>query len=206
MLGLIGKKMGMTQIFNEKGDVVPVTAIKIDPNLVVGEREEKRHGYNAVLLGAFAAKKKQLTKPVLGQFGPDLAPTQVLCEIRDFEREYKRGDELGVELFDGIRFVDVRGRTKGKGFQGVMKRHGFKGGSKTHGSKFHRAGGSTGMAAWPSRVFKGTKMPGRMGGARNTVQNLRLVSIDQENGLLLIKGSIPGPRNGVVIVTQAKKR
>ena len=206
MLSLIGKKIGMTQLFKDDGILVPVTAVKVEHNIIVGERTEEKHGYNAVILGAYTAKKKHLTKPVLGQFPEGMEPTRVLMEIRDYEREYKLGDKLGAELFEGIRFVDVQGISKGKGYQGVMKRHGFSGGRKTHGSKFHRTGGSTGHAASPSRVFKGTKMAGRMGGERKTLQNLKLVSVDKEKNILLIMGSIPGARNNMVIVKKSKKR
>ena len=206
MLSLIGKKIGMTQLFKDNGILVPVTAVEVEHNIIVGERTEEKHGYNAVILGAYTAKKKHLTKPVLGQFPEGMAPTRVLMEIRDYEGEYKVGDKLGAELFEGIRFVDVQGISKGKGYQGVMKRHGFSGGRKTHGSKFHRTGGSTGHAASPSRVFKGTKMAGRMGGERKTLQNLKLVSVDKEKNILLIMGSIPGARNNMVIVKKSKKR
>ena len=206
MLGLIGKKIGMTQVFDETGNLIPVTAVMVEPNVVVQERTVEKNGYSAVILGAFAAKKKHLTKPVLGQFAEGVEPTRYMAEMRDYERECKSGDRLGLEIFEGIRFVDVQAASKGKGYQGVMKRHGFKGGSKTHGSKFHRAGGSTGMAAWPSRVIKGTKMAGRMGNRKTTIQNLRLVEIDAEKGVLLIKGCIPGTRDSVIIVKKALKK
>ena len=206
MLGLIGRKIGMTQIFDDMGNLIPVTALKVGPNLVVQERTRERHGYNAIVLGAFPTKPKRLTKPVLGQFPKGAAACRTLAEIRNYEKECKAGDEIGLEIFEGINFVDIQGTSKGKGFQGVMKRHGFHGGRKSHGSKFHRAAGSTGMAASPSRVFKGTKMPGRLGGVKNLVQNLRLVGIDLEKGLLLVKGGVPGSRDSVVIVTKAKKK
>ena len=206
MLGLIGKKIGMTQVFDESGNLVPVTAVEIEPNFVVGERTEERHGYRAVILGAFEKKSTRVKKPVAGQFPEGVPTTRLVAEFRDYDVECKVGDSLGLDLFEGVGYVDVQGASKGKGYQGVVKRHGFRGGSKTHGSKFHRANGSTGMAAWPSRVFKGTKMAGRMGGMRTSVQNLSLVSIDQEKNLLLIKGSVPGTRNSIVIVKKAKKK
>ena len=205
MLGLIGKKIGMTQIFDEGGNLVPITAVKIEPNVVVGHRTEEKNGYTAVILGAFAAKVKNVTKPVQGQFPDKTAPTKVMREFRGFDKECEIGDTLGVDLFEGVRYVDVQASSKGKGYQGVIKRHGFHGGNKTHGSKFHRAPGSTGMAAWPSRVIKGTKMPGRMGTQKTTIQNLDVVRIDTEKGLLLIGGSVPGPRGSVVLVKTAKK-
>jgi large subunit ribosomal protein L3 len=206
MLSLIGKKIGMTQIFEENGNVVPVTAVKVEPNVVVGERTKEKHGYDAVILGAVSVRKKRLTKPVIGQFPEGTEPTRYLVEVRNFDRECQIGEKLGPEIFQGIRFVDVQGLSKGKGYQGVVKRHGFGGGRKSHGSKFHRTPGSTGNAASPSKVFKGSKMAGRMGAATATVQNLSLVSVDPENSLLLIKGSVPGARNGVVVVKKAKKK
>ncbi len=207
MLGLIGKKVGMTQIFNDYGELMPVTVIRIEPNLVVDRRTVERNGYDAVVLGASDAKPSRLTAPVLGQYKKnDLTPKRRMVEMRDFDRECAIGDTLGVEVFENSVFVDVTGTSKGKGYQGVMKRHGFGGGRKTHGSKFHRAGGSTGMAAWPSKVQKGTKMAGRMGGVQRTAQNLRIVSIDAERQMLLVNGAIPGARDGYVIVQTARKK
>ena len=206
MIGLIGKKVGMTQIFDEDGTLTPVTVIEIAPNVVIDQRDEKNHGYNAVVLGALEQKASRVVKPVAGQFKDGVSPKKHIVEIRDFSKECAVGDSLGVELFDDYRFVDVVGTSKGKGYQGVMKRYNFGGGRATHGSKFHRANGSTGMAAWPSKVIKGTKMPGRMGGERKTVQNLRIVKIDQEKNVMLVKGAVPGSRDSVVIVRQAKKR
>lgn len=206
MLGLIGKNIGMTQIFNEQGALVPISVIHIEPNVVIGERTEKKDGYSAVILGAGKRKKRRIKKPYAGQFRGKIEPSAVLKEFKGFGKEVKVGDKIGVELFDGIAWVDVSGISKGKGFQGVMKRHGFHGGGKTHGSKFHRTAGSTGMAASPSRIFRGTKMAGRMGGEKRTVQNLRLVKIDRERGILLVKGCVPGRRGGQVLVTEAKKK
>ncbi len=206
MLGLMGKKIGMTQIFDESGVSIPVTVIKIESNIVVGQRTKDKHGYDAVVLGAFNVKKNKLKKPIAGQFKQGVEPHKFLREFRDFNHECKIGDKLGVELFENINFVDVKGATKGKGYQGVMKRHGFKGGAKTHGSKFHRAGGSTGQAAWPSKVMKGTKMAGRMGNTKNTIQNLRIVRIDKEKEVMLINGAVPGAPNNTVIITSAFKK
>ncbi|MFP4113766.1 MAG: 50S ribosomal protein L3 [Spirochaetota bacterium] len=207
MLGLIGKKVGMTQVFNEFGELMPVTVIKIEPNLVVDQRTPEKNGYSAVVLGASDVKPTRLTAPVVGQFRKnDLDPKRRLVEMRDFDRECSIGETLGVEVFENSAFVDVTGTSKGKGYQGVMKRHGFGGGRKTHGSKFHRANGSTGQAAWPSRVLKGTKMPGRMGGVRRTVQNLRIVSVDAERQMLLVGGAVPGNRDGYVLVQASKKK
>jgi large subunit ribosomal protein L3 len=206
MIGLIGKKRGMTQIFDDTGELTPVTVIEVEPNVVIAQREESKDGYKAVVLGAVDQRPARVTKPVAGQFKDGLAPKKHVVEIRDFDKECAVGDSFGVELFDEFRFVDVVGTSKGKGYQGVMKRHNFGGGRKTHGSKFHRAPGSTGMAAWPSKVIKGTKMPGRMGGERRTVQNLRIVRVDHDKNVLLVKGAVPGNRDSFVVVRMAKKR
>ncbi|MFP4429721.1 MAG: 50S ribosomal protein L3 [Spirochaetaceae bacterium] len=207
MIGLIGRKIGMTQVFDETGRLVPVTVIQVEPNVVVGRRTPEKDGYSAVILGAEEAKPQGLTKPLRGQYEKaGVAPQKKMMEVADFDHECTPGDTLGVDLFADAGFVDVIGTSKGKGFQGVMKRHGFGGGRKTHGSKFHRANGSTGMAAWPSRVIKGTRMPGRMGGERSTVQNLRVVRVDAEKRMLLVGGAVPGARNGYVLVSTAKKR
>ncbi len=205
MLGLIGKKVGMTQIFDERGVLTPVTVIKFEENVVVADRNEEKNGYNAAVIGSVDRKKKHVSKPYGGQFG-ELAPKKYLKEMRDFDESVSVGDVLGVSLFKDYAFVDIEGTSKGKGYQGVMKRHGFGGGRSTHGSKFHRGLGGTGMAATPSKVQKGRKMPGRMGGVKTSVQNLRIVKIDEEKQVLMVKGAIPGPREGMVIVKKAKKK
>ena len=207
MIGVIGKKIGMTQVFDEdRGVLIPVTVIGVENNVVVDRRSEEKNGYSAVVVGAFDKKKNRVTKPVAGVFPEGVTPKRIVQEMRDFEKELNPGDSFGLEIFEGLRFVDVIGATKGKGYQGVMKRHGFGGGRKTHGSKFHRANGSTGNAATPSKVLKGRKMAGRMGHDRMTAQNLRVVKIDLEKNVLLVKGAVPGPRGGVVIVRNAKKK
>jgi large subunit ribosomal protein L3 len=206
MIGLIGKKIGMTQVFDEKGVITPVTVIQIDENTVVAERSKDKHGYDAVVLGAGDMKERRATKPYKGQFPEGAKPKRILKEFREFDAEYTVGGSLGVELLGGLEYVDVQGVSKGKGYQGVMKRHGFGGGRKTHGSKFHRGLGSTGMAAWPSKVQKGTKMPGRMGADKVIVQNLRVVRVDADKKVILVKGAIPGPRGSSVIVREAKKK
>ena len=205
MLALIGKKMGMTQVFTEDGTRVPVSVVQVEPNTVVRERTKDANGYQAMVLGADTLKKRRVTKPYAGQFPNGIEPTRFLLEFRDFERECKVGDRLGVEVFEGVRWVDVRGTSKGKGFQGVVKRHGFAGGPGQHGSKFHRELGSIGTGAF-RKITKGRKMPGRMGNERFTAQSLRLVRVDAEKGLLLIRGAIPGPRGGMVVVQKAIKR
>jgi large subunit ribosomal protein L3 len=206
MLGLIGKKVGMTQVYDEQGIMTPVTVIKFEDNVVVGNRSVEKDGYEACVLGTVKKKASKVTKPYGGQFSEGIEPKQFLYEMRDFEAEAEIGKAYGVELFKELKFVDIIGTTKGKGYQGVMKRHGFGGGRKTHGSKFHRENGSTGMAAYPSRVIKGTKMPGRMGGDRKTVQNLKVVRVDAEKQIILVKGAIPGTRDSVVLVQRAKKK
>jgi len=206
MIGLIGKKIGMTQVFDEAGRLVPVTVVAVEPNRVVDRKTVEEDGYNAVVLGCRDMKKIQITKPYAGQFPEGMAPTKILREMRDFTGEVEVGKELGVSLFEGTRFVDVIAVSKGKGFQGVIKRWGFAGGRNTHGSKFHREPGSTGMSTYPHKTFKNKKMPGRMGRERVTVMNLKLVKIDVENGFMLIRGAVPGPRNCVVVVRSAVKK
>lgn len=206
MLGLIGKKLGMTQVFDANGRLTPVTVIKIEDNVVVGHRTVENNGYSSCVLGAFDKKKSQTTKPYAGQFTDVCPPKKTLVEMRDFDKETSVGEVLGVDMFKDVLFVDVVGTSKGKGFQGGMKRHGFSGGRATHGSKFHRDIGGTAMSSTPARTFKGTRMAGRMGADRVTVQNLRVVRVDEEMQVLLVKGAIPGPAQSVVIVQKAKKK
>lgn len=206
MLGLIGKKIGMTQVFDEKGVVSPVTIIQIEDNVVVSKRTPEKNGYSACVIGSRDKKKSRITKPYAGQFKEGIAPKQYLVEFRDFEKESNVGDVLGVELFNDFDFVDVIGTSKGKGFQGVMRRHGFDGGRKTHGSKFHREPGSTGNSSTPGKTHRGIKMPGHMGNERVTVQNLKVVKVDAEKKVLLVRGAVPGPRDGMVIVRRAVKK
>lgn len=207
MVAVVGVKVGMTQVFDDAGGVRPVTLVRVEPNVVIGTRAAAGDGYDAVLVGWGKARKRRLTKPFAGQFPDGIDPTRRIMEVRGFDGEYEVGQPLDLAaIFAGSRFVDVRGVSLGKGFQGVIKRHGFRGGRATHGSKFHRAGGSTGQSAWPSRVLKGTRMAGRMGGRRATVQNLELLRIDAERRLLLIAGPIPGRRGGHVVVASAKKK
>ncbi len=206
MVGLIGRKVGMTQVFDEKGVLTPVTVILIEDNVVVQKREVDKHGYSAAVLGSVALRKTLASKPYAGQFGESIAPTRFLAEVRDFGKECKVGETLGIDLFKEADLVDVVGTSKGKGYQGVMKRHGFHGGPGGHGAKFHREGGSTGMNTFPGHTPKGRRMPGRMGRERTTIQNLRVMAVDAENKALLVRGAIPGPRMTMVLVTSAKKR
>lgn len=206
MIGLIGRKIGMTQVFDEKGKLTPVTVIKVEPNVVIAERSVDKHGYKAAVIGSVVVKEKALTKPELGQYPEGIKPTRVLAEFRDFEKEFKIGDSFGLELLSEIKYVDVSGTSKGKGFQGVVKRYGFGGGRATHGSKFHREPGSTGQSTTPRKTFKGVKLPGRMGGEKTTVLNLRVVKVDADKQVVLVKGAVPGTRDGFVIVRKAVKR
>ena len=206
MLGLLAKKVGMTQVFDETGNLTPVTVMRVDPNVVIAHKTEEKNGYNAVVVGVDDMKKSRVTKPYAGMFPENITPKKRLRELRDFEKEVAVGDSLGVEILDGIRYVDVTGISKGKGFQGVVKRYGFAGGSKTHGSKFHRAAGSTGQNTYPARTFKNKKMPGHMGHEKVTVLSLRVVKVDTEKQLILVKGAVPGINKGLVFVRAAVKR
>ncbi len=206
MIALIGKKHGMAQFFSEDGSVEPVTVIEVEKNLVVKKQTKENNGYDAVLLGQKISNVHRMNKVCLGQFLDGGIPCVSLKEFRDFSVDCEVGQELGLEIFEDIRYVDIVGVSKGKGFQGGMKRHGFSGGRKTHGSKFHRDLGSTGQAAWPSRTFRGTKMAGRMGKERVTVQNLRVLRIEADKGLLVVCGSVPGSKGSRVVVRKAKKK
>ena len=163
MKGLIAKKVGMTQVFDESGNLTPVTVIRVEPNVVVSTRTKENNGYEAVVLGLGDVKASKVNKAYAGQFSENVTPKRILKEFRDFDNEVKVGDQIGLELFEGVRFLDVTATSKGKGFQGVMKRWGFHGGRATHGSKFHREAGGTGMCTTPGHTFKNIKMPGRMG-------------------------------------------
>ena len=180
MKGLIAKKVGMTQVFDENGNLTPVTVIRVEPNTVVATKTQEKCGYEAVVLGLEDLKPHKITKPYAKQFPENITPKRHLKEFRDFEGEVKVGDQIGVELFEKVRFIDVTATSKGKGFQGVMKRWGFHGGRATHGSKFHREAGGTGCCTTPGHCLKNVKMPGRMGFDRVTVQNLKVVKVDPE--------------------------
>ena len=206
MVGVIGKKMGMTQVFDETGRVVPVTVVQVVPNTVVGVKTAEKDGYNAVLVGVYEKKKSRVTKPYAGQFSEGVAPTRILREFRDFEKQVEVGQTIDASVLDGVRFVDVVARSKGKGFQGVVKRWGFEGGRASHGSKFHREPGSTGNSTYPHHSFKNIKMPGHMGNERVTVQNLKVVRVDAQKGVVLIRGALLGPRNCDVLIRKSIKK
>lgn len=215
MKGLIAKKVGMTQIFDADGNLVPVTVISVEPNVVVATKTKDKCGYDAVVLGLGNVKecttkdgKKDFkaNKAYKGTFKDGVTPKRTLKEFRDFEKEVKVGDEVGVDLFEGARFLDVKATSKGKGFQGVVKRFGFDGGRATHGSKFHREPGGTGNCTTPGHCFKGIKLPGHMGNINVTMQNLKVVKIDPKLNIILIRGAVPGNKNCELIVRTAVKK
>jgi large subunit ribosomal protein L3 len=207
-IGLLGRKVGMTQVFDEKGTAVPVTVIQAGPCPVVQKKTTETDGYEALQLGFEAQPKlNRLTKPVRGHFDKAQVPYQRrLQEIRlgGGEGEFAVGQVLTVALFAAGDRVRVTGVTKGRGFQGGVKRWNYKGGPMTHGAMFHRAPGSIGASSYPSRVFRGHHLPGHMGAVRATVQGLRVVAVDTENNLLLIEGAVPGPSGSMVTVQKGK--
>jgi large subunit ribosomal protein L3 len=201
-IGLIGRKVGMTQVFMEDGTLVPVSVLAVEPNTVTSLRTVERDGYSAVQLGAGRARR--LTRPRLGQL-KDLPQVAQTREFRvDDVSEYEVGQTLDVSLFAEGEVVDVTGVSKGKGFSGTIKRHGFRRGPETHGSDSHRQPGSIGAGTYPGRVFKGTGMAGRMGNDRTTLKKLTIVRTDPERNLLLVKGAVPGARNGLIMVRKVK--
>jgi large subunit ribosomal protein L3 len=206
--GILGEKLGMTQVFDEHNRIVPVTVVKAGPCVVTQIRTAEKDGYTAVQLAYGQIDPRKVTKPVAGHFkAANVTPRRHLVELRtDSIEGYEIGQELGADVFDVGASVDVTGTTKGKGTAGVMKRHGFGGLGASHGTqRKHRSPGSIGGCATPSRVFKGTRMAGRMGNVRVTTQNLTVHRVDAEAGLLLIKGALPGPKGGLVLVKTAAK-
>jgi len=203
MSGLIGKKVGMTSIFDENGKNIPCTVVEAGPCIVTQVRTEEVDGYNALQLGFDDKAEKRANKSETGHFKKaGASPKKKVIEFRDFEGEHKLGDTLGVDLFIEGEYVDVSATSKGKGFQGVVKRHGFAGvGQATHGQHNRlRAPGSIGAASYPARVFKGMKMAGRMGGEKVTVQNLRVLKVVPEKNLLVVKGCVPGHKNAYITI------
>ena len=206
--GLLGKKLGMTQVWDENNKLIPVTVVEISPNVVTQVRTEEKDGYIAVQIAAGAIDPRKANKPSTGHFdAAGVTPRRTLTEVRTADASsYSLGQELTVETFEAGQKVDVVGTSKGKGFAGVMKRHNFKGVSSSHGShRNHRKPGSIGASSTPSRVFKGMRMAGRMGGERVTVLNLTVHAVDAEKGLLLVKGAVPGARGRTVFVRTAVK-
>ncbi len=207
MKGIIGKKVGMTQIFDENGAAIPVTVIQAGPCYVTQVRTPEKDGYTAVQLGYEEVKPKRLTAGQRGHLKRNnVPPLRYLREFRVDEVDVQEGDQITVAVFQVGDKVDVTGTSKGRGFAGAVKRHGFAGGPKTHGqSDRWRATGSRGAATFPGKTWKGSRAPGRMGGRRVTVQGLTVVWVDPERHLLAVKGAVPGPRNGLVIVRASKK-
>ncbi|MCM3444046.1 50S ribosomal protein L3 [Metabacillus halosaccharovorans] len=204
--GILGRKIGMTQVFAENGDLIPVTVIEAAPNVVLQKKTVETDGYNAVQLGFEDKREKLSNKPEKGHVAKaDTAPKRFVKELREASLEQiEVGQEVKVDIFTAGETVDVTGISKGKGFQGAIKRHGQSRGPMSHGSRYHRRPGSMGPVA-PNRVFKNKLLPGRMGGERITVQNLEIVKVDAERNLLLIKGNVPGPKKALITVKSAVK-
>jgi len=206
--GILGKKLGMTQVFVADGRRIPVTVVEAGPCTVVQKKTESTDGYNALQVGFEAKKSHRVNKPMMGHFKKaDQGAFTTLRELAaDNVDEYQVGDQVTCDsVFKAGDIVDVTGTSKGKGFQGVIKRWGFSGGRATHGSKFHRAPGSIGMSASPARVHRGKKMPGQMGNARVTQQNLEIVEVRADQNLILVKGAITGPNQGLVLIRKCVK-
>ncbi|NCG08781.1 MAG: 50S ribosomal protein L3 [Verrucomicrobia bacterium] len=206
-VALLGKKIGMTQVFDDANRLVPVTVIEAGPCPVTQVKSDETDGYNAVQIGYRAQKAQRLSKAARGHF--EKAGVEAQAELSEFrtngDHELNIGDVLTVERFEAGQKIDVIGTSKGRGFQGVVKRYGFAGGPASHGSMFHRRGGSYGMCQWPGHVIKGKKMPGHMGDVQRTVQNLTIVKVVPEKNLILIKGSVPGARGSLLTVRSAVK-
>jgi len=199
---LIGRKIGMTQLFEESGKVVPVSVIEAGPCPIVQVKTMDKEGYTAIQIGFVEQKESRQSKAEVGHTKKaNLSPKRILREVRvEDATAFKVGDTLDVKLFEGAKIVHVTGTSKGRGFAGTIRRHHFQRGRKTHGNKNYREPGSVGASAYPSRIYPGKRLPGRMGGVQSTTRNLTLVQIDAENNLLFIKGSIPGANNGIVFV------
>ena len=207
-IGILGKKIGMTQIFDQEGDVVPITVIEAGPCCVLQVKTMDKDGYAAIQVGFQEKKENRTTKPLMGHFKKALTkPRAFIREFRtDKPQEYKLGHEILVDIFTTGDCVDVIGTSIGKGFQGGVKRYHWRGGPESHGSMHHRQPGSIGASSDPSRTYKGQKLPGRMGNARVTVQNLEVIKIDKDNNILAIRGSVPGPKGRLLIIRKAKKK
>jgi large subunit ribosomal protein L3 len=211
--GILGKKVGMTQLFDSKGDVRPATVLQAGPCVITQHKSETKDGYAAAQIGLVEfVKESRVTKPMRGHLGKhNLPPMKFLREVPleveekpEGDGAVKVGERVLVDIFDGEKFVDIVGVSKGRGFTGVVKRHHFGGGPKSHGSMF-QIPGSIGSSAFPSRVFKGMRMSGHLGHARVTVRNLRVLGVDKEENLLVVEGSVPGPNGGYIVITKAKK-
>lgn len=207
MKGILGKKIGMTQVFTKEGKLIPVTVIEVEPNVVTQIKTVEKDGYDAIQLGAQTIREKLSNKPELGHVKKaNTTPKRFLREIRGVNvNDYTLGQTIGVDIFEAGEIVDVTGTSKGKGFQGVIKRHNQSRGPMGHGSQYHRGVGSLGTML-PMHVLKGKKMPGQMGNVQRTVQNLEVVSIDTENSVILVKGNVPGPKKSLVMIRTAVKK
>ena len=206
MKGILGKKLGMTQIFTEEGIVVPVTVVEAGPNVVTQVKTVEKDGYNAIQVGFEDAKEKSLNKPQKGHLAAANVLKKHLKEFRvDAVEEFTVGQEIKADLFAAGEIIDVTGISKGKGFQGPIKRHGQSRGPESHGSRYHRRPGSMGACSFPGRVFKNKKLAGHMGSVKVTVQNLEVVKVDADKNLILVKGAIPGPKGSMVTIKEAVK-
>ena len=206
MKGILGKKLGMTQIFTEEGIVVPVTVVEAGPNVVTQVKTVEKDGYNAIQVGFEDAKEKSLNKPQKGHLAAANVLKKHLKEFRvDAVEEFTVGQEIKADLFAAGEKIDVTGTSKGKGFQGPIKRHGQSRGPESHGSRYHRRPGSMGSTSTPGRVFKGKKLPGHMGRVTVTIQNLDVVRVDLDKNVILVKGSVPGPNGAILKIKSAVK-
>jgi len=207
-LGLLGKKLGQTRVYDAKGVITPVTIVLAGPNRVLQCKTQQSDGYNAVQLGFGEQKEQRLTKAVLGHIKKhNGAPVKRIQEFREFSKEVKPGEVVGATLFAPGDYIDAIGFTKGRGFDGVVRRHGFRGGDSTHGAKgWHRRSGAIGQRLFPGTVMRGMKMPGHMGQVRRTAQNLQVVQVRETDNLLLIRGAIPGANGDYVVIRESKKR
>jgi large subunit ribosomal protein L3 len=201
-LGLIGRKLGVSQVFADSGEVIPVTVIEAGPCVVVQKKTQNKDGYNALQVGFIEREEKKTNRPLKGHFAK--AGTKAFAVLKEFTlpdvEGYQSGQEIKVDIFSAGELVDVIGTSKGKGFAGGVKRWGFRGGPATHGSMFHRAPGSVGASAYPSRVLKGKRLPGHLGNAQVTAKNLQVVDVRSERNLILIKGAVPGARRSIVLI------
>ncbi|MFQ5903361.1 MAG: 50S ribosomal protein L3 [Candidatus Binatia bacterium] len=207
--GLLGKKLGMTQVFSDEGNAIPVTVVEAGPCRVVQKKTKEKDGYEAVQLGFSSQKPKRMNKPLRGHFEKaEAGPTRILREVKTTDLDKVQvGQEIGSDIFSAGEFVDVIGHSKGRGFAGVMKRHGFSGAPGSHGThESFRGPGSIGGSAFPSKVFRGKKLPGRMGAERVTAQNLQVIRVVPERNLLLIKGSVPGANGHFLLIQKSKKK
>ena len=206
MKGILGRKVGMTQVFTKDGKLVPVTVVSVEPNVVTQVKTAETDGYNAIQLATVDKKEKRASKASAGHAKKaNTTPKRYLKEIRDYEGTYNLGDTISADVFTAGEYVDVTGTSKGHGTEGVIKRWNQHRGPMTHGSKFHRHQGSNGACSSPSRVFKGKGMPGHMGSVKVTVQNLEVVRVDAEKNLLLVKGAVPGPKKALVTIKETTR-